>query len=259
MPRLKQYGFGALSLLVAVPTLVAAPAFAQRGSDDATETNTVQVEDSPKPPQTVQTQESGGSSGRRGGDTTRRTRVEDNPNRVEAENETEHGTEAEAGRQRGRDELRQSGKDLVAELKKEHGAKTADELKQECNKRKDKLSNRVVKIVRVTKNIQGRVDAVYTKAAAYQDEKALTSDELTSLKAAAETSKATIATSVANLEALQPTIDCDATNNAEEVAAFQAAAKTAKTDLKSYKSAVKAYVLALKAATPATTSTEDQQ
>ena len=62
------------------------------------------------------------------------------------------------------------------------------------------------------------------------------------------TAKATAAASQAALQAVTPTVDCGSTSVAQDVATFKAAAEQARTDLKTYKTAVKALVTALQAA-----------
>jgi|GEM_PF-1147303 len=153
-------------------------------------------------------------------------------------------------------ELHSKGKSLVAELQKENKSKQTDSERQKvCEVRKQGLTNKFTVIARNSQSYQTRIDDVFAKAQAFQTSKSFTSTDLTALIAAANDAKATSATSVANLQAVTPTLDCNNASVAQDVATFKTAAAQTRTDLKAYKAAVKAVVQALKSATKTSTDT----
>jgi len=107
-------------------------------------------------------------------------------------------------------ELHSKGKDMVAELQKEHkSTKTDTERQKVCEVHKQGLTNKFTVITRNSQSYQTRIDDVYTKALAFQTSKSISSTDLTALIATADAAKLTSATSIANLKALAPTINFD--------------------------------------------------
>jgi hypothetical protein len=160
-------------------------------------------------------------------------------------------------------ELHSKGKTLVAELQKAHPSKLTDTQRQKvCEAHKQGLTNKFTVMSSNSLSYQGRIDDVFDKALAYQTSKSVTSTELTALIATANTAKTASATSVANLKALSPTLDCNNVSVVQDVATFKTAASQARTDLNAYKAAVKAVIQVLKTATttstPKTTSTPEK-
>jgi len=223
MKQFKQFSFSALSLSLAIPLLVVAPVFAHQGSGDAARTTTTQTSDSTST----------------------------------ASGETETETEAEHVETVGQtNKARQRATAMVAELKQEHAAKhTAAERQKACEVRKDRLAQRFTKMHHGSINIKTRLDAVLTKAIAYQTKQNLTGADITKLVTDAQTAKATAETSQAALKALTPTLDCSDPNVAAQVAAFKAGAQTARNDLKAYRTAIHNLLDALKKAGTGTTGT----
>lgn len=248
MLQLKKYRYGLLSISLALPLLISVPAMARQGSDDDAEslqqTTTAQT--------TVSDDDlSSDSSGNsRSGRLADRVKAADDSNRVEAE--TEDATEVEDGHKA---EMRQRGKEILAELKKQGMSERSNsQREQACLNRKDNIDQRSQRLIKRAQNLQTRFDAILKGATNFQQANNLSSDTITSLVSAAETAKSQAATSRATMIALKPGLDCAQPTAANDVATFQAAAETARQDFKAYKSAVRALLVALQDAKPVTTT-----
>lgn len=145
---------------------------------------------------------------------------------------------------------------------KSHGVvKTDAERQKTCEERKTGLDSKFASITRNSQAYQSRIDDVYTKVLAYQVSSKLNPTGFADLTTAANAAKATAHKSVAALAAASPAVDCTSKSVAGSVADFKKLAATARTDLKTYKMAVKAVVKSLrdskpKATTTTTTNTE---
>ncbi len=229
------------ALLVAFTALAAVPVYARGGvsgsgssSDPVTTTSTTELQ-------------SGSSR------TLASTTSSSDSTAVETETRTTSG--------RGSDstevaEMRAEGIKHVAELKKEDKSTRTDaERTKVCEVHKQGLTTKFTVIARNSASFQTRIDDVYTKAMAYQTSNKISTTDLTALIVAADSARATSATSVANLQNVTPpSIDCNNASVAQDVATFKVAATQTRTDLKAYKAAVKAVLQALKAATDTTTT-----
>lgn len=248
MLQLKRYRYGLLSLSLALPLLISVPAMARQGSDDdaeslqqATTTQTTASDDD-------LASDSSGSS--RSGRLADRVKAADDSNEIESENED--AVEVEDGHKA---EMRQRGKEILAELKKEGRAERNDSQREKaCLNRKDNVDQRSQRLIKRAQNLQIRFDAVLKGATNFQQANNLTSDTITSLVSAAEAAKSQAATSRATMLVLKPGLDCTQPTAVNDVATFQAAAETARQDFKAYKSAVRALLVALQDAKLVTTT-----
>lgn len=232
--HVKQIGLAVPALLLAFTTLAAVPAFASRGSDSIVSADTTTSVSSDNGRVSAST-----STGGSGAQTT-----EVSTALAVASNDTQTT------------ELHSKGKALVAELQKEHKPKQTDSERQKvCEAHKQGLTNKFTVITRNSQSYQTRIDDVYAKVLGYQTTKNITSSDLTNLIATADAAKATSATSIANLLTVAPSLDCNNVSVAQDVATFKAAATQTRTDLMTYKAAVKAVIQALKAATTVTSTT----
>lgn len=172
------------------------------------------------------------------------------------ETETEHATEVETGHTETR--LRAKGQELLKEAQdrkqqvmatKDDATAKVKELRQKrCETRKHGLETKVANIVKVAQKHKTRIDDVYAKALAYQKDKNVSVSGFDQLVATADAAKTKAQTSVDALTNLKPTIQCDSSTVASDVATFKAAAQQARTDLQSYRQSVKAILTALEAA-----------
>jgi Fe2+ transport system protein B len=209
-----------ISLLSSTLLFSAVPVYARNGADDTTTaTNTTTL-----------------------GNTTTTT--------TETKPEVEHKTEVEIAHEKAAEaNFRKKGAETLAELKKEKkDTKTTDELKKKCEVRKDGLQNKVNNLVTNAQKYQDKITGVYTKVVAYQKDNNLTVTNWSTLVAAADAAKAQSQVSVGALTTLKPTVDCNKTTVAGDVANFKAAAAQARTDLAAYRTAVKALLTAAETA-----------
>lgn len=233
----KQLSLAVPALLLAFTTLAAVPVFAKDGvSGDATVTSGTTTSISGERQKVAVTSTSGSNA------TGAETEVSTASTVASDDSQTA--------------ELHSKGKDMVAELQKEHkSTKTATERQKVCEVHKQGLTNKFTVITRNSQSYQTRIDDVYTKALAFQTtSKTITSADLTTLIATAKTAQATSAASIVSLKAVTPNADlCNNVSVAQDVATFKAATTQTRTDLKAYKTAVKAVVQNLLAATKTTT------
>jgi hypothetical protein len=255
MQRIKQASLSFAMLVTAAAVLTVAPVFAHqgRGGDDSEDDiKTTQTEDNQKS-QTTETpsgksaENALSNSGRgKSAENRARTKAEDR-NKTETEhgveNETEHANKAED--HHDRTELKRLGQAEVLALQANRGARSENEIQKTCEQRKSRLDTRSAKMITVAQNRYARISDVLTKASVYGDTRS-SDDALANKLSAANDARAAATTSLQNLVALKPTIDCTDVSNAAEVATFKTALATTRADLKAYKAAVKQYVLALK-------------
>lgn len=242
---LKKLGLAVPTLVLASTTLVTVPVFAQHGSDDSasngTTTTTTQTET-----ENSGTTTSGGSGSDSGSGSGKLA-----TNRTEAE--TENNTENET-------ELHSRGAQIVSELEKQHhSGKTAEEKTKACESHKQGLQTKFTHITTNATNLETKISAFLTKAQTYQSTNNVTVDNWDTLVAAANSAKTDTDTAIANLKAVTPTVDCNSTSVASDVATFKAAAQDARDALKVYKTAVKNVFVALQQARDASTSSSSTE
>ena len=133
----------------------------------------------------------------------------------------------------------------ITEIKQERKVQTADQRKKVCQVRKQGLTNRSDRIVSNSKRIQNRIDGILQKAIDYKTSNNLNPADWDSLVAAAQSAQSTSSTSIAALESLKPTVDCNSTTVANDVSTFKTAAATTRDNLKAYRDSVKAVLKSL--------------
>lgn len=220
MQHLKRISTFALVLVVAAVVGTTATTFAQNGADDNDPSNT-----------------SGSGTSQ--------------------ETETEHKLSPER-----RSEFRQRANDEIEKKRSEMSekkAKNTEERKNRCESHKQGLSNKFSRIVSNAKKHQTRIDKFLDKATAYKDSSGLDPANWDTLLASAQAAKETSTASIADLEAITPTIDCNSESVASDVATFKAAASKVRDDLKAYKTSVKALLKALQEAKETTTTTTESE
>jgi chromosome segregation ATPase len=204
---IKNISLAVPTLVLALTALVTVPAFAQHGSADS----------------------SSGSSGNGGSSTT-----------------SHDATETESNDTQGQTELRHKGQQMVTELEQEHkSGKSAAEKTKACEAHKQGLTNKFSHITTNATNLETKIGTFLTRAETYQSTNNVTVANWDTLVAAANTAKTNADTAIANLKAVTPTLDCNSTSVASDVATFKAAAQTTRDALKAYKTAVKDVFVAL--------------
>lgn len=170
--------------------------------------------------------------------------------KVEAETEVHHSNEvtgvSTTADDSGHTELHARGAVLLKEMETHHKVLKTDAQRQKvCENRKDSLTGRISGLRTNSQNVQSRIDAIYSKAQAYQQKNNLQPANYANLIAAADMAKAQSTASIAALQAVTPTVNCEQTTTTSDVATYKAAAATARDDLKNYRTAVKAVLRAL--------------
>lgn len=207
----------ALALLLAVATPSIALAYHDGHSSRGESTVTTQTD-----------QSTSGSTDDRMTQTTTPGTGSDSPT-----DSTQHEDQSTQSREKARAEIKA--------LRTEHNTKTTAEKREKvCESRKNGLKNKFANMSRNSVTYQARIDDIYAKSLAYQTTNSVTSDELTSLIAAADAAKAKATVSVTALQDAKTTIvDCKNTEVAANIAAFKTMASQARDDLKTYRQAVK--------------------
>ncbi len=145
-------------------------------------------------------------------------------------------------------ELHHRGDTILADMKTKHDeakTRTPEQRTKACESHKKGLTNKFSHIVTNAQKTQTRIDGIYTKALAFQTSTNAQPAGIESLISIADGAKANSAASIAALKAITPTIDCNSTSVASDVATFKAAAQQTRDNLKAYRTAVKAVIKAL--------------
>ncbi len=140
--------------------------------------------------------------------------------------------------------------DNVKEKIAERTDKKSEQKKKICEARKKGLTRKFSNIVANSKKTQTRIDGIYAKSLAYQTAENLQPVDFATLTEAADSAKATSTASIAALQAVTPTVDCNNVSVASDVATFKTAAQKTRDDLKAYRTAVKAVLKSLKEVKP---------
>ncbi len=178
--------------------------------------------------------------------------------------EAEHTATVETHTTADSTELHHSGSDMVSELEKKKSDSKKPEHSQEerkkiCESHKDGLTNKFSHIATNSSRIQTRIDDVFAKALAFQQTSTTQVTNFDPLVAAAKTAQTNSADSITALKAVTPSLDCNSTSVASDVATFKTAAKQARDNLKAYKASVRAILQALETAKDTTAEGTTQQ
>ncbi len=212
----------ALPLMLLVIGAVAGPVYAENGSDSQNSDSTTTTNSSETEPNSIP-----GATGDKS-----KTEVEQ-----EARN---HETEM---RTKGQELLKEAEHNKNDQNSNDKTNATNTDRTKVCAEHKQGLQTKLDNLVKNAQAYKARVDGIYQKALAYQTTNNLTIDA--ALVTAANTAQAQAAVSVQALNNLKPTVDCNNTSVATDVATFKAASVQARTDLQAYKTAVKNVLTAL--------------
>jgi hypothetical protein len=169
--------------------------------------------------------------------------------------ETEDGTEVKVEtRHSSLGELKQQAQDDLSQRKQKGKSLTDEQRKNVCQNRKQGLTTKFDRITTNSQRIQTRIDGVLQKAEDYKTSKNLNPTDWDSLVAAAESAQSASSDSITALKELKPTVDCNNTSVASDVATFKAAAAETRDNLKAYRTAVKAVLKSLIEAKQTTTT-----
>lgn len=247
-----------LTLVLSLGLGMSAPALAEGGLsggssggevENTTSTNVTSTSSATNVTEHATTQASGGHGKREVAvDAQSRQRVTVESNQQEQERAEATGKNSE---------LHNRGQQILAQLEQKHKGtdKTAAQKQKTCEAHKQGLTTKFTRIVTNDQRQQTKVTDILTKAENYQQAQNVQAANFDSLVAAAKSAQATSAASITNLQSVTPSLDCNSTSVASDVATFKAAAQQARQDLQSYRSALKAVLQSLEQASTSSTST----
>lgn len=253
MKQFKQLSRAIVALLAAFIMVGAAPAFAQHGADDTTSGSSGSGSGStstPAQPPTAAATETARQNAQKAKEAAKEAQAKAKEAKSEAQKakiEAHDATESAKEAHDSKAELHQKGEGLLAEFRKLNGGKTKtpEERKAQCESHKAGLTTKFSNIGNNAQKVQDRISGVYTKAQAYQSANSLSPTGYDSLVATADSAKAASAASITALKAVTPTIDCNGTSVASDIATFKAAAQDTRDKLQAYKTSVRAILTAL--------------
>jgi hypothetical protein len=225
--NITRISFGAASLVIACSTLIALPVYAEDGStgssDDGTTTNTSSPSVSPKP----STSES-----------------------PEAESDNPGALPGNPKLRDDEDGFKKGGQVFLTVLGRTFHKHTEAQKLKFCTEHKQGLTNAFNRINGNLAAYQMRIDGILTKVQDYQKANNITVSNWSTLLAAATSAQTTSQNALTALKGVTPTIDCNSTTTAANIATFRTGAKQARDDLKAYRNAVRVLIQALLAANP---------
>ncbi len=130
------------------------------------------------------------------------------------------------------------GKTLLEDAKKANKEHTTEERIKNCEGRKNGLTTKVTELQKNAQKHLDKISGVLTKLQDAQKAGTLKVTNIDTLLADAVSAQTKAKASVDALKALTPTVDCTKASVAMDVATFKAAAEQARTDLKTYKTAL---------------------
>lgn len=154
-------------------------------------------------------------------------------------------------------EVRKKGRELANDMRAQHQAnttKTAEQKQKTCEAHKQGLTKKFERITANSEKIKTHIDDVFTKVQAFQTENNLSVSNYADLVTAATAAQTAAAESITSLKEVTPSVDCNSTSVAADVATFKVAGQDTRDTLKEYRTAVKAIVQALHKAKTAETS-----
>jgi hypothetical protein len=187
----------------------------------------------------------GGSSGSGGTTTSTSGSGDTSGSSTSGSNDTTETTTTDSTKTEIETQDRHQGALMLTELRHSGRHHTLAEVKTACEAHKQGLDTSFSHISLSLTSFNSRVAGILAKAEAYQKTNNITVANWDSLVAAATAAGTTSDASIAALKAVTPSLDCNSTSVAQDVATFKAAAVQARTDVKAYKAAVRAVVKAL--------------
>ena len=216
-----------LPALILIIGLSIAPAFAKEGVSSGTQTGTI----------------SGSGATASASGFASLASIETAQNKAKVGNETKDSV-----RNKLETEIKTESKSLISKLKNTRKEHSAEQRKTNCEAAQSGLETKLGNLSKNALAFQVKIDGVLAKAIAYQQDNNLTVTNFDTLVATAQTAKVNSASSVSALSGLDTKLDCTKADVAQNVAGFKVAASKARTNLNTYKQAVRAVLVALKTA-----------
>lgn len=157
-------------------------------------------------------------------------------------------------------ELHKRGQAMAEKMRAQHqedkATRTDAQKQKTCEAHKQGLTKKFERITANSEKIKKHIDEVFTKAQAYQQANNLPVSNYNELVTAATTAQTAAEESIATLKTVKPTVDCNNTSVANDVATFKAAAQDTRDKLKAYRTSVKDILQALHKAKTSSESSE---
>jgi hypothetical protein len=175
---------------------------------------------------------------------------------TDTENETEVETEHS---QTLREQFKQMAKTEVhAKMQDKAKVHTAEQIQKSCEARKTNLTKRMSNSVAAAERHKAVFDKIYTRVQDFYTTKKLNVTNYDTLKASVDTAQQDAADQIAALKALDVTVDCTQTDSlATNISAFQAAVKSTRDSLKTYRKAIVDLITQIHGASTSTDKTTD--
>lgn len=177
-------------------------------------------------------------------ETNNKTTSDDSSSKPEQETEKSNETTTEV-----EVENHKRGSDIVTEAKKTEKKHTKDERIKNCTNNQHGLDTKFANLQKNAKKHLLVMDSVFTKIQDFQKTTTVTIPNIDSLITSATAAQTKATASVSALTNLSSTIDCSTDTAAMDIGVFKAAADQAKTDLKAYRTSLKAILSAIETAT----------
>jgi hypothetical protein len=175
---------------------------------------------------------------------------------TDTENETEIETEhSDTLKQQFRTQAKAK---VESAVKAKAETKTHEQKQKACDARKTNLTKRMSNSVAAAERHKAVFDKIYTKVQNFYTTKKLNVANYDTLKASADTAKQDAADQIAALKSLDVAVDCtQADSLATNISAFQAAVKSTRDSLKTYRKAIVALITQIHGASTSTDKTTD--
>ena len=123
--------------------------------------------------------------------------------------------------------------------------KTAEQKQKICETHKGHANAVLSKVSSGTNNTLTRINTIYARGLEYQTTNSLSPEGIDALIATANSNKDAATNAVTAVQNATPVIDCTSGKVSEQISAYRTAAKDARTQLKAYRTSVKAVLNAL--------------
>lgn len=163
---------------------------------------------------------------------------------AEAVAEAESHTTPEA-RGSAEAKVQENTQKLLREVKGNHKGHSPAQRQQYCTAHKQGLEQKLTSLRTNALRFQTKIDNVLSQATSYQQTNNVQLSSYADLLSKAQTAQVASAAAVAALANLAPTVDCNNTSAASDVATFKTAAEQARSVLMTYRDSVRSLATAL--------------
>jgi hypothetical protein len=157
-------------------------------------------------------------------------------------------TELKARREARLDQAKEQAQEHIAELKAQAKEHSAEQRKKNCRAAEHGLTKKLSMLQKNSAKFKSQIDSTLQRAIQFKQDNNITTVDYEANLAAAQSAQGQAQSSVAALSSLSINLDCSSGSVAQNVATFRAAASQTRSDLKTYRQAVKALIKDLRKA-----------